>query len=1115
MADDDGLDIGVTIRERVPTATTPKVKQQTIGWLKETLSGAVSSVVLFLIGLLFFRTGFSSSSELSFDLLSPHSLFGTFKSLVLELSTRGEYVLLIAGGTLGAVAGAAGAIWWRQADRDAAVAAKSGIRDRIAAEFGCRRTVTFVTVAALTVLGAYAYQQYLWNVALPIPKDALGFAITQEVSAASFQDELADALYTQGQAQRVVVRELPVRFDGGDTAKARALGKRLGARAVVIYRAEERGDIKRFVAYVVFTDPKIGLAVGGRPTGTSGDPSQLANQARTVQVKEGVEVPALRTETLGQLVNAAAGIIAYNDDRIREAIEHLELALPGDPADPHVGIVNFYLGNAYGVDNQDVAAVAAIERAIAHYEARTATGEQLPPHDELIFVKTYLLRGQLAGDAGDWNGALTWYDKADAQRDVLLTRAPGLERPEDVHATYARLYTEIANVYRFREKSDDVALWQARAKEELDTLSAAAGDGRTFLQESGARFILGDCVGASRAAKSALSLDQDDADALSNLAVVQGFQDRNDQARQLWEQVLALRPDDIQARRQLAVNWMGEALNLPNGFYEPAYLAKAEEQYREILRLDPTNLDAHEALGDIAEWRAKSAVLDFTAVMTGDKVSIAKSQNLWRADPSRRKAMLDGFATAIKERRVLAAELRPHDPASQVTLAETYVDRQSQLYMALYELGQTRDAAGVAAIGKSLMADAAEIHTWTDKVLSAESTATRTQRLQAWAVKLESLEQEWSWVTSYDESADDTAKAAAVKRYGEAVEVAISFVDEEPATSPTDVDAMSAIYYEAVIYFLMVQDDAAQQDVVLAKYEELSNSYTAGLKKETNHLDTTCAEAQQQAAGDEAFVAGDYATAAARYEAALETNPDAVHTLLNLGVTRYKEGDLEGGIVVTVRLTELAPAFPLAWWNLSYYRALSGETAGSEAAWDQFATLLQGMPVHERMGMIRRGLDDLSEELQEAQGHQATIGTFAERLRAEMEALPGDAIGTFQYPRLYETVGEVLLYAGILQESEAALEKALELDAHLPVARAALALAVIAQGRDAAPEIDDAIAESRDELWRDASLVGRADVLTLMQETVDRYLTLNPDRSAETRPLSQAIAAELARAATS
>ncbi|MEA2531049.1 MAG: hypothetical protein QOG89_2693, partial [Thermomicrobiales bacterium] len=388
MADDDGLDIGVTIRERVPTATTPKVKEQTIGWLKETLSGAVSSVVLFLIGLLFFRTGFSSSSELSFDLLSPHSLFGTFKSLVLELSTRGEYVLLIAGGTLGAVAGAAGAIWWRQADRDAAVAAKSGIRDRIAAEFGCRRTVTFVTVAALTVLGAYAYQQYLWNVALPIPKDALGFAITQEVSAASFQDELADALYTQGQAQRVVVRELPVRFDGGDTAKARALGKRLGARAVVIYRAEERGDIKRFVAYVVFTDPKIGLAVGGRPTGTSGDPSQLANQARTVQVKEGVEVPALRTETLGQLVNAAAGIIAYNDDRIREAIEHLELALPGDPADPHVGIVNFYLGNAYDVDNQDVAAVAAIERAIAHYEARTATGEQLPPQDELIFVKT-------------------------------------------------------------------------------------------------------------------------------------------------------------------------------------------------------------------------------------------------------------------------------------------------------------------------------------------------------------------------------------------------------------------------------------------------------------------------------------------------------------------------------------------------------------------------------------------------------------------------------------------------------------------------------------------------------------------------------------------------------
>lgn len=70
---------------------------RSVGFARSTLSGAVTSVVVFLLGLVLFRLGVSDSPTLKIDLFSPYSMFQSFKGLVLELSTFQDSLLLILG----------------------------------------------------------------------------------------------------------------------------------------------------------------------------------------------------------------------------------------------------------------------------------------------------------------------------------------------------------------------------------------------------------------------------------------------------------------------------------------------------------------------------------------------------------------------------------------------------------------------------------------------------------------------------------------------------------------------------------------------------------------------------------------------------------------------------------------------------------------------------------------------------------------------------------------------------------------------------------------------------------------------------------------------------------
>ncbi|MCC6792921.1 MAG: adenylate/guanylate cyclase domain-containing protein, partial [Thermomicrobiales bacterium] len=206
--------------------------------LPSPMTGGVAALGTSVVGLVSFRAQTLSSSEsIGFSLLSPVSLYLGLKGLVIELSTLNEYLLLLIGLLLLALTVGVGVVRWLQAKREAK--ARHVEPGKVSRWVINQRTLAFLGVATLAVLGSYAYQQYLWRVALPIPDDAVGFAITREASAATFKDQLADTLYSQGQTEQIVVRELPVKFDASDTERARELGTRIGAEAVIIYRLDE------------------------------------------------------------------------------------------------------------------------------------------------------------------------------------------------------------------------------------------------------------------------------------------------------------------------------------------------------------------------------------------------------------------------------------------------------------------------------------------------------------------------------------------------------------------------------------------------------------------------------------------------------------------------------------------------------------------------------------------------------------------------------------------------------------------------------------------------------------------------------------------------------------
>jgi len=1087
-----------------------KVKEHGLGFVWDCLSGTVSSAILFYIGLVLYRFGVSSSQTFDFEAVSPFSIYQSFKGLVVELSTYQEYILLAAAGVLALLTALVTYLWLR--DRTIDPEEQPGLAAKLAGPLSSLRLVSFLAVATLTVLGAFAYQQYLWNVLLPIPKGALGIAITREAAAASFSDQLADAMFTQGQTQDIVVRELPVRFDASDTAKARALGKRIGARAVLIYRADghDQNGKPQYVAYVVFTDPGTGLSLGAQPGQTTADLQAPSQQQQVVQLRQGVDVPVLKTDTLTGLVDAAAGILSYEDGRYRDAITHLQLALPKDPAAPNGGIVNFYLGRAYDLDGQAGPAATAYERAAAFYEGEQRAGTKLGPRDELVLAKAYYQRGRIAAFDNQWDRAEAWYKKAVALRGDLLARANDLDSPAEVHLTYGVIYGALADAARATGNAEDQKFWQDQTTDEVAAILSASNpkDPGPYVDQSAVLFFAGSCVDATAALDKALALQPENADALNNVAVVAYVQGQLALAQAHVTQLTTVRPDDIGARSQLADLLVSEGLGYPAGdFFEPAYMAQAAETYREILTLDPANLNAHDQLAALAYYRGIGQTSDLTALMAGDGETYAKSKALWTQDPKRRQAAVAAFGDEIAERRVIATTLQPGSTAAEVALAAAYGHRQQQLYDNLTGGGLTPRDAEAQATGRQLVSDTAQILDWTGKVLAPNSGATRLERLQAWDLRVWAMSREWTW---YAVTQDKEALAALVPTYVQESKQALAFAQQVSAPTPAEETELAQIYLNDAFVAKAFENDEAAYEQAYAKFDAYSTQSQGAAAQSNAHLATYCTEDQERAAGDAALAQGDLAAARKHYAAAVATNPHDAQSLNDLGWVLYQQGDVKGAIAQALAAANAAPDDAASWANLGLYDIAAGDATGANAAYARFLAVVGKRPPQARMANLGAAVKNLRNLLDKQRQRAPQIMAEIPAFQRLLDGMAADGKGTFEYPALYSALGNLALFADDPAAAERLLRQGIALDPHQSVARADLALAVLAQGHDPAPEIAAAIAEARDPLWQGIGN-GETGQLTAMATEVLRFAQRFPQRGESVSPLTSAIAAEHTR----
>jgi hypothetical protein len=1062
--------------QEISTILGRHVMEHTVSWVQDALAGIVSSVVVFLVGIVLFRLGFSSSSSFQLDILSPVSLYQSFSALMIELSNYRQWFLLVASGVMAAATAAVAFLWWRNRVIDPEEA--TGIAARFAGPLSRLRTLTFLAVATLTVLGSYAYQQYLWQVKLPIPAGALGIAVTQDSQTGAFQQQLSATLADPTSAQAVVVRELPVQYDAGDLASARQVGKRIGAEAVIVYRSNEHDGQTDYTGYLVFTDAHLGRTFISRPptvlTGAHPAPA-VAN----TRIQEGIAVPILRATSLDALAEAGAGIVDYQAGRIDQAIPHLERARQAGIAEADAGVLDFYLASAYALDERMAAAQTTYASAAAAFEKR-ATTERLGPQDELVLVTAYLDLGNLARESGDWTTAIDWLLKGIAHRDQLLAQASGLDNPTDVNDVYSRIYAALAAAYQATGDQEEERFWAQRTQDELQTLEEHAPRDRSGLVRLAAtQLAAGDCVGAVDSVNQALTLAPGDADALLNAAAIAYRQADQAMARQKLEGVP---PDDaigVRAHDELGLLSMIDAVNPSVGYVEPSLLATAGATFEAVA--SPSGLAVQET-GAAASWMGATTLQDVTGLYGGDELTAAKSRVEWAADPVRRRSAIDAYSEAIDRLTALAMR-RPNDPTVSAALASAYAGR-----MGAYAAGVT----GGGQDGALVAADAAAVRSLATKVLATDSGASRRDRLAAWALALEAM-------NDLQLSGGDAQGAASPDAVQQALDQATSEARSAPPTDDAEAAAIRAIYDEVYRHATAIAPDPSQA----AAAASARAAVVGPSANDQALLRTVCGEELNRLEGDALLAAGDAAGAQSHYESALKTNQLYAPALIGLSAARERQGDGAGAVAQATAATQAATDLAAAWRRLAVAQLTAGDAAARDAAMAHFFGLVAGEPSQVGTADLRQAIAELADLLKRRPDLASPVRDVIPQFRSVLDAAPDD--GGYQLAARYAELGNLALMADDPATAESLLRRSLDLDAHQPLALTDLALAVLVQGHDATSEIRAAVDEAQAPIWASAG-IGEAEILARMSARLADYASRFPDRAPAIAPLTEAIA---------
>ncbi|MDQ3548771.1 MAG: tetratricopeptide repeat protein [Chloroflexota bacterium] len=1069
-------------------------------------TGVLASVVTGIAGLFLYQF---VSSGFSTNVFTNPQLLDSLKGTILELSAVNELSLLGMAGLILVTLVAATLI--RRSATEYRPGRPAPAAVQFTGQFVSVRSIGFLAGSLLLVLSAFVYQQYLWRVELPIPDDAVGIALTREAAAASISEELEEALFVQGASERIVIRELPVKFDAGDIEKAREMGDRIGARAVVIYRSEEQDDRQQYTAYVVFTDPSVGVTVGTTPV--SSDESEAVFQPGGIIIQQSVPVPVLRTASLAQLVDATAGIIAHDEGRHGEAIQLLEDARAADSAGRDIGLIDYYLGSSYWYTSRYDAAVEAYERAIAEFDGRLEAG-RIPAQDTLILARAYLDLGRirLTQDDDAWaDEAQGLFESALGLREDLLARQQQLEQPSDIHVTYAQVYAMMADLYRLRGATDEQEHWESRARDEAAAIGTSGDpdDGQLAVQEAAARGLAGDCFGALAATDRALDANPDDLDALILVSTLQLIQGRSDLAEAAIDRAIAARPDAITPRDIAGLTRLWRGISNPT-YFEPVYIANAEERYRELLEVNPTNVNAHRQIGDLAKMRSDAYLIDSTAVVIGDEVNTTKSNTLWKLDPDHHNSAVDTLGQAIEEYRIVAYELDPDNLGARMALAALYVERMELLYYYLPVLQEQGDQATVERYLARIGEDMTRVREATDALRADDTTAPRVRVIEAWSHFILAMEYETTRIVIYEtdvsdaDTTDDERAEAILAEWTAEIDRGLAVIETAPLDGPDEKYAASFVYFKkALIHLFNSETDAAQapQAMFFSLQAEVRDYY----RERSGHNQTLCSDMREVERGDELSASGSYGAAAGAYRAALELNPENPHALHGLADVLFQEGDTAGAIDAARQATDVYPGHALTWARLGLYGLAAGDGQGRDEAYGRFLDIIAERPSQERMALLKQAIADVQELVREQPGLSEAAMDVLPDMRGFLDEI-SDAGDAYQYPQLYSELGELALLAGDAPTAEELLRQGQERDTHQPLAKVWLALAVLVQGDGADDEMRALTDELNDPIWEEAVSIeafGRDDLVKLVQAEVAGYLAVHPEHADAVDPLAQ------------
>lgn len=1084
-------------------------------WVLDTAKGIVTSTATVLFVLVLAQLGLASEGQsLSFDLFSPYEFWKSFTGLVVTWSQWNESLLLVLA--IGATAVTVGLfLWWRRHEARVGKLGAPTQPPTVGGRKSKRRSVIFRAQSALRsmkgvsalgmiaalLFGAYFYQQYLWNVELPVPSGQIGIAFTRQVGNSIARDTLAESLRLRqmGYGDQIVLRDLPVTFDPKDIAQAQQFARRINAHAVVIYNevklasggadialrvpglaspSQQQDDSRSFVAYLVFADPSLGIEIPVTQESGEGQADTVASRT-----KEGLEVPRIEGSDTTRLMEAAAGILMYDRDRYPAAVTHLQNAVQnGGLGNSSDALAYLYIGNSYYLLNKNGEAAGAFDSAIRAGEATGQPGVQ----ERLVLAQAYINRAKLYYNTSEYEQSEALLKKALDVKEMLDQNETALASPvvfRQLREMAGNAYLRLLDLAIANKDEDARKLWNQRAGDEARALAARTDDARAMSASIRLLYSSGSCDQAYSIAYDLLEKDPNSPSIRRNLAGLATFRDQNVlslEAMQQRKELLRINPNSLPDLHFMLTNYSLRAMSSELG-----YLNKAREITDRILEIDPTNVEAieqylktvdtagtldqlllyvdpasMEAVARLASYvddaGSLNALIDpmYAYSPIGDGRTLRKVLTRQLQDPETIKKLV-AFKEEARPYIVRWSQEADTESADPIAFGARY-SRDIYDFVSLYQsLNGVVDQELINRIEQRAFDEA-------NRVLALEGEGRRpTPRQLAEAHSSISKILRSRYLQKFLEQ-DKEAAGKALLAALEHSRIAADLVEKNPPFSPSELNLERSIYNDyyvasffATFYFEWIGDTVRQEEYtelstrLKERATELQDQVLTPLDPGDQYLRSfSCPGTGLLKSGNEAMLAGDYGAAIdnlTQYNAIYQYDPVGAWSL---AWAQYRNGDLDEALTTLDRAGEATPGVVTLWAKKAVVLVAEGDIEGARQALSDFFSKLESEPFEPRV----RALLSVGYDLQDLAANNTAARDGVKKALAELAKYVGQMSGedrlndAAQVILALNELGTASIWSGDYEQARNFLQGAIALNEEYVPARANMALALFASG---------------------------------------------------------------------